>query len=187
MNDGSITPAFTKPNPRLPEKWYEYLDKKTGAEPATIEFWLDLANDPPELGQDWTYNFEIRDYSLVETDSAKQIIDNVRTTLSSVANLPIEAGFDPFDHHPFQLFLAVLQTVPRGRIRECVRCRRYFFARRKDQPACSLACANVARVNRYRVRWRSYEQNRKRNRDARKERKQLKAKRRSDEFKARPR
>ncbi len=178
----SITPRFRKPNPKLADRWYEYLDLKTGASPATVDFWIGLANNPPELVGEGTYNFKIRDHRLVKRDDAKQVIDSIRTIMSSVAHLATSVGYETFDHSPFRLFLAVLETVPQGRIRCCVRCDRYFLAKRTDQKACSPECANVTRVMRYRARWRLYEETRKRNRATKKRLKELKEKRRSREL-----
>jgi len=183
----NITVELQKSNPKLSTKWYEYLDRKSGAGPATIDFWIELANDPPELLGEGTHNFRIRDSQMVDKDEAKQVIDNIRAIMSSVAHLPPSAGYDTFDHSPLRLFLAVLETVPRGRIRCCIRCDRYFFAKRTDQKACSYSCANVARVTRYRERWRGYEQTRKNNRAAKLRREKLEAERRSRELKDRPR
>lgn len=152
--------------------------------PATIDCWLDLANNPPQVGG-W-FNFEIRNYRDVPGDQAKLVIDEVRAIISSVAHLPPSSGYKPFDHTPFRLFLAVLETVPQGYIRSCIRCGKYFLVKRTDKQTCSPECANVARQMRYRERWRNYEQNRERNRAAREHRKKRKAKRRSHEFKGGP-
>jgi hypothetical protein len=181
----SITSEAIKPNPKLADSWYEYLDLKSGAAPATIDYWLNLANNPPNVSS--SFNFEIRNYRLVPRDQAKPLIDEVRAIVSSVVRLPRWAGYDPSDRTPFQLFLDVLETVPRGRIRACVRCDRYFLAKRKDQQACSRECANVARVQRYRERWRVYEENRKQKRDWRKKWAEEQAQRRLRELRNRPR
>jgi hypothetical protein len=174
-----------KPNPWLADDWYEYLDLKSGAAPATIDYWLNLANNPPEAGD--RFNFKIRNYREVPGDQARSLVDEIRAIFSSVARLPRWAGYDPFDRNPFQLFLAVLLTVPRDRIRACARCDKYFLAKRKDQPACSRKCANVARVQKYRERWRLYEENRRRNRENKKRREAEHEQRRLREFKDRPR
>jgi hypothetical protein len=51
--------------------------------------------------------------------------------------------------------LADLDGVNADRIRECENqdCRRLFWARRKDKHACSLACANVRRVRKWRAQY----------------------------------
>jgi hypothetical protein len=173
------------PNPRLSDKWYAFLDRKSRATPATIGYWLDLASDPPDVGN--TFSFEIRNYRQVPGDQAKSLINEIRAIVSSVARLPEWAGYDPSGHNPFQLFLEVLDTVPRGRIRACIRCDKYFLAKRKDQQACSHECANVARVQRYRERWRLYEKKRKQKRDSQTKREAERAERRLRELRDRPR
>jgi hypothetical protein len=181
----SITAEVVRPNPKLADKWYEYLDLKSGAAPATIDYWLNLANNPPKVGS--SFNFEIRNYRFVPMDQAEPLIDEVRAVVSSVARLPRWAGYDPSDRNPFQLFLAVLQTVPPGRVRACIRCDRYFLAKRKDKHTCSRECANVARVQRYREKWRLYKANRKQERDRRKRWEEEQAQRRLRELRNRPR
>lgn len=170
-------------NPKLAPKWFEYLDEE--AAPANIQYWIDLANESPKPING--FNFEIRHFRQVPPEDARWIVEQVSAILSSVARILPPAGYDPFDHQPMALFLAVLQTVPAGRVRACVVCDKYFLAQRKDRTACSPKCANVARQKRYRERWPEYEKNRKQNRAQKEKREKIRSERRLGEIKARSR
>ena len=146
----NVRPGGIELNSTLALKWFEYMDRD--AAPAKIEYWLDLVKKSPAVSGS-TFNFEIRNYRMVPAEAAKRIIENVASVITTVAHVPPSVAYDPFEHHPTSLFLAVLNTVPPGRIRACVICDKPFRAQRKDRTACSKRCANVARQKRYRERW----------------------------------
>jgi len=62
---------------------------------------------------------------------------------------------------PFKDFLDALEGVEAARVRQCPVCRRFFFALRKDQKACSKRCNGVRRVRHWRANQAEYEYRRK--------------------------
>ena len=62
---------------------------------------------------------------------------------------------------PFKDFLAALDAVEAERVRQCPRCRRFFYALRKDQKACSKRCNAARRVRDWRANRRRHEYRRK--------------------------
>jgi hypothetical protein len=62
---------------------------------------------------------------------------------------------------PYKHFLSALEGVEAGRVRQCLECRRFFFALRKDQQACSRRCNSSRRVREWRENQTHYEYRRK--------------------------
>jgi hypothetical protein len=60
----------------------------------------------------------------------------------------------------FDSFVNALERFDSERIRQC-RCKRYFYALRSNQNACSVQCAHVERTRRWREKQGEYEQRRK--------------------------
>jgi hypothetical protein len=53
-------------------------------------------------------------------------------------------------------FAAAIDGVEASRIRQCAICHRLFWAGRKTQQGCSVACAHALRNRRYRARYKDY-------------------------------
>jgi hypothetical protein len=75
----------------------------------------------------------------------------------------VELSLDRFQDE----FLPALRGVDITRIRRCVSCGLFLYARHSQKVACSENCANANRVRRFRARRAEYEKNRPRNRTAR--------------------
>ena len=151
----TVTEGVLRANPGVPARWNSYLEDD---QLTKIDGWLDLVNDPPQ--NEGAYNFGIRNYRIVEPEQRDATMDAVS---SIVRNIVVEqnAGIDSFDHHPLSLFLQVLETVDRKRIRKCEVCEHYFYANRRNKRVCSERCGTTARVRRHREKGSEYELNRK--------------------------
>jgi hypothetical protein len=75
----------------------------------------------------------------------------------------VELSLDRFQDE----FLPALKGADITRIRRCVSCGLFLYARHSQKVACSENCANANRVRRFRARRPEYEKNRARNRVAR--------------------
>jgi hypothetical protein len=62
---------------------------------------------------------------------------------------------------PYKDFLAALEGVEAARVRQCPVCKRFFFALRQDQKACSKPCNAARRVRDWRAKQANYEYRRK--------------------------
>jgi hypothetical protein len=154
----SVTQGVLGTNPGIPANWSRYFQNRRLAE---MQWWLDLVNDPPTGSG--PYNFEIRNYRMLEPEDRDAIVARISSIVASVAhNNPTgPAGIDYFDHSPLRLFLAVLDASDLGRLRACKVCSRYFYANRWNKRVCSTKCGTTARVRRHRDKQSAYEMNRK--------------------------
>lgn len=137
-----------------------------------LKKWLELTNCPPGYEPDFI-NFGIRGYRLMHPEEYAPIVDQVRQTLNAVIDQVRPAGIDFLEPDPYRLFVAGLEHADLDRLRRCPGCRKYFFAIRKDQIACSPVHANAERQRRHRAKNKTYEVNRKRNEAAKKRRREL--------------
>jgi hypothetical protein len=163
----------------LTPKWLAYV---TDPDWLNIERWIELAERLPDeerlsetsvhaaTEQLGIVNFGIRNYRVVDDPNfLLPLMRKVRAALRMFATQPRPKGIDHFEPTPLTLFINALGLADIGRIKQCPVCNRIFFARRNDQEACTGACSNTARQRRFREK-RYYNQNRKRNRIARKAR-----------------
>lgn len=180
------------PPPRsLQPRWLQYVTDRRWLE---IQPWLDLANRltldepqnetpplrprgflqiPPAASGLPTVNFGIRNFRIVGSAELHRLVRQIREALEVIVSFPRPAGIEHVEPDPFTLFLSALGQADPARIRRCPVCAKFFYARRIDQMACSPPCANTERQRRLRERRRVYENNRKRNRAARKARAEL--------------
>lgn len=154
-----VTGRVLRANPLLPAAWGNYFKNKRLA---TIQYWLDLVNKPPQLGEEGTFNSQIRDYRVMSKEETEALTEQVALIVKGIAEGHPEMGFNDFDHRPLTLFLAVLGSTPLMRIRRCSVCTepRYFLAKRDKQQTCSRRCGNLLRQWRVRGKAQDYELNR---------------------------
>ena len=154
----------------------------------TIERWIELSNlltsreteaesTEEVLSRLPLVNFEIRNYRGVDRRYLFELLQRVSQTLDAIISTPRPAGIDHFEPDPMILFLIAIGTADPSRVRRCAICQGFFYAKRKDQKACSPSCANVERQRRFRHKRPEYEKNRKHNRAAKDGREQLRRQR----------
>jgi len=164
----------------LRPKWLLYVGEPKWLK---IEPWIEQANclvaaearaknslDGPDFRLPHT-DFGIRQYRIVDPDYLRSLLRTVRASLEAVVSTPRPDGIEHIEPDPLVLFLFALGNAEPSAIRRCLACSKYFYARRKDQIACSKSCTDVERQRRFRERHPAYEKTRKLSRKRKAERK----------------